>query len=162
MTTQVHNIGEEFMTKVLAGDLSLPSTVDVLLFHDGEVSGDTTNGDDLGPDDDLGDITTEPDGASFARETASLDGDASWDLAQVGGDYEMELQATLSYDLSDSDNPDTLDAYGVVVEFEADGDGSPQDHLWWTDTLDDDYAVQGDFDLDDPSLAISGQTDPSA
>jgi hypothetical protein len=161
MTTQLHNIGEEFERKVLSGEIALPSSVDVLLFHDGEVTGDTTNGDDLAAADDIAAISTEPDGASFTRQSVSLDGATSWTLQQdANSDYQMQISATLTFDLSDSSNPDDIDAYAVVVNWDA-GSGAA-DHLWWTDTLDQGYDVQSvdSFDFDDGALAVSGQNAP--
>lgn len=141
MTTQLHNIGEQFEQEVLSGNIALPTSVDLLLYHDGEVSGNTTAGDDLTESDDVGDITTEPDGAAYARTTVSLDGTTSWTLStDANTDYQMETANTQTYDLSDSENPSTVDAYGVVVNFDA-GTGAAN-HLWWTDTLDQSFDVQ--------------------
>jgi len=134
MTTQVHDIGEEFAIKVLAGEVSLPPDVEVLLFHDGT--------DSLTADSDIEDINTEPDGASFERQVVDLDGDATWTLDQdAESDYFMEVTDPVSFDLSDSDNPSDIDAMAIVVEFEADGDADAQDHLWWTADLDQSYDV---------------------
>jgi len=158
MTTQLHDIGEQFEREVLSGNLSLPSSVEVFVFHDGEVSGDTTNGDDLAKGDDIGAIT-EPGGASFSRSTVNLDGTTSWTLQTDGnGDWEMVVDATLSFDLSDTTNRDDVDAYAVVVNWDAGGGAA--DHLWWTDTLDQAYAVQGTLDVDDAAIAVSGQNAP--
>jgi hypothetical protein len=101
------------------------------------VSGDTTNGDDLTDSSDVGDITTEPAGSAYARQTASLD---TTDLTTslVSGNWEAEV-ATQNFDVSDSDG--TVDAYFVIVTFEAEttSDSSAQDHLFWTDNLDKAY-----------------------
>lgn len=140
MTTQLHDKGEEFEQEVLSGNIALPASVTVVLFHDGEVSGNTTAGDDLAESDDIGAITTQPDGGSYAGQSVSLDGSTSWALSfDASTDYQMEVSATLTYDLSDSSNPTTLDAYGVVVNWD-DGSGAA-DHLWWTDTLDQAFDV---------------------
>jgi hypothetical protein len=161
MTTQVHDIGEQFMIEVLSGNLTLPGSVDVLLFHDGEVSGDTTNGDDLSSTNDVGDITTEPDGGSFARVTLNLNGTTSWTLQlNANNDWEFQSDTTDTFDLSDSSNPTTVDAYGIVVNWDA-GSGAA-DHLWWTDTLDKAYDVSSvdTLNVDDEALATSGQNAP--
>jgi hypothetical protein len=157
----LHDIGEQFEREVLSGATTLPASVDVLLFHDGEVSGDTTNGDDLVAGDDISAISTEPDGASFARATVSLDGSTSWTIQQdANGDYEMVVDATLSFDLSDSSNPAEVDAYGIVVNWDA-GAGAA-DHLWWTDTLDKAYDVSSvdTLDVNSAAIAVSGQNAP--
>lgn len=165
MTTQVHDIGEELEIKVLSGHVTPPSSIDIGLYHDGEVSGDTTNGDDLGSgaSDPNNDITTEPDGANYSRATVSLDGDTSWNLAADGnGDFQMEILNDQTFQLDDSTAPDTIDAYFVVVNWDSDDDGSSEETLWWTDTLDGQYDVQSvdTFDLQNASLAHSGQTAP--
>lgn len=164
MTTQVHDIGEQFETEVLRGVQALPTTVDVLLYHDGEVSGDTTAGDNLSSTSDIADITTEPDGASYARVTVNLDGTDTGSGTDANTDWYMEIVATVQYDLSDSTNPSQFDAYGVVVNWDAtdDGTANASDHLWWTDTLDQAYTISehDTFEVDQARLAHSGQTAP--
>jgi hypothetical protein len=160
MTTQLHDIGEQFERSVLSGETTLPASVEVLVFHDGEVSGDTTNGDDLAAADDIGAVT-EPGGSNFSRQTVSLDGATSWTIQQdANDDYEMVIDATLSFDLSDTTNIDTVDAYAVVVNWDA-GSGAA-DHVWWTDTLDQSFDVSSvdQLDVDDGALAVSGQNAP--
>jgi len=160
MTTQLHDIGEQFEREVLSGNLGLPASVEVFVYHDGEVSGDTTNGDDLVAGDDIGAVT-EPDGASYARAAVTLDGSASWTIQQdANGDSEMVVDATLTFDLSDTGNLTDVDAYGVVVNW--DTGGGAADHLWWTDTLDKAYDVSSvdTLDVDDAAIAVSGQNAP--
>lgn len=137
MTTQLHDTGEEFETKVLIGDASKPSSVDVGLFHDGEVSGDTAAGDDLTDSNDVGDITTEPSGAAYSRQSVTLD-TSGFSATQSSGDWQFDSDSQLSFDLSD-DGSGTLDAYFVVVNYQADGDGSKTDHLYFTGNLSTDY-----------------------
>jgi len=161
MTTQLHDIGENFEREVLSGNLSLPASIEVSVFHDGEVSGDTTNGDDLAAGDDIGAITTFPDGASYSRQTVSLDGSTSWTISQdANGDYQMVVDATLSFDLSDSSNPGEVDAYAVIVNWDA-GTGAA-DHLWFSDTLDStkDVSTVDTLNLDGAAIAVSGQNAP--
>lgn len=157
MTTQLHDIGEEFEQNVLSGNIALPTSVTIILYHDGEVSGDTTAGDDLTSTSDIGAITTQPDGTSYAGQTVSLDGSTSWTLStDANTDYQIEVSATLTYDLSDSANPTTIDAYGVVVNWD-DGAGAA-DHLWWTDTLDQAFDVSSvdTLNVDDAGIAKTG------
>jgi hypothetical protein len=139
MTTQLHNTGEEFMqTLVFREDqISKPASGTIGLYHDGEVSGDTTNGDDLNDSSDVDDITTEPAGSAYARQSAGFD-TTDFTVQFSSGDWEAEF-ATQSFDVSDSDQQ--VDAYFVLVEFQADttSDSSAQDHLFWTDTLDKAY-----------------------
>lgn len=161
MTTQLHDIGENFEREVLSGNLALPTSVTVRLFHDGEVSGDTTAGDNLVAGDDVAAITTKPDGAGYTDATVSLDGSTSWTISQdANGDYQMVADATLSFDLSDSSNPATVDAYAVIVNWDS-GAGAA-DHLWFTDTLDDakDVSTADTLNLNGAAIAVSGQNAP--
>ena len=145
------------MDLVFRGDtITKPSGVTIGLFHDGEVSGDTTNGDDLNDSSDVGDISTEPTGSAYARQSASLD-TTDFTVTYSSGDWQVEI-ATQDFDVSDSDG--TVDAYFVLVEFEADttSDSSPTDHLLWTDTLDKAYDLSNISDtgkLADGRLILS-------
>jgi len=67
MTTQLHDTGEEFLIDAVfrSDTITKPTSVDVSLFND--------NTDALSDSSDIGDITTEPSGAAFARQTATLD-----------------------------------------------------------------------------------------
>lgn len=163
MTTHFHDIGEEFESRHLIADAdaSLPTSVDVLLFHDGEVSGDTTNGDNLAASSDIAAITTEPGGTAYARQTITLDTTNFSTAVDANGDTYIEIVATVSFDLSDS-STGTVDAYGVVIVWDQDGDGVNESHLWWTDVLDQAYDLsQHDtFEIDGASLTRSGQTAP--
>jgi hypothetical protein len=140
MTTQVHDTGEEFAIKDLfrIDVLNKPANISVGLYHDGEVSGDTTNGDDLGDNDDVGAINTEPTGSSFARQTASFD---STDFTvQDNANENFEAIITdLVFDTSDSSQD--IDAYFVVVNFQSSdtGDSSQNNHLYFTGPLDQLY-----------------------
>lgn len=152
MTTQVHDTGEEFAIKDLfrSDEFTKPASVSIGLFHDGEVSGDTTNGDDLAESGDVGDITTEPAGASYARQTASFDG-ADFDAQDNGSANWQAIIANQTFDTTDSSQD--IDAYFVVVNFQAEdtGDGAANDHLYWTGNLDqlydlgsvDEFILQG-------------------
>ncbi|WP_134672589.1 hypothetical protein [Halorussus marinus] len=145
------------MDLVFRGDtITKPSNVTLGLFHDGEVSGDTTNGDDLNDSSDIGDITTEPSGSAYARQSASFD-TTDFTVLYESGNWQAEI-ATQDFDVSDSDQE--VDAYFVLVEFQADttSDGSPTDHLFWTDTLDKAYNLSNISDtakLADGSLIIT-------
>ena len=157
MTTGLHNTGEEFMMDLVfrADTISKPSTVSVGLYHDGEVSGDTTNGDDLTDSSDVGDITTEPSGSAYSRLSASLD-TTDFTNSFTSGNWATEFK-TLSFDVSDSSQ--TVDAYFVVVNYKSDtkSDSSAQDHLFWTDTLDKAYDLSNISDtgnLTDGSLNL--------
>ena len=163
MSTHVHNIGEEFEARHLINDAdaTLPASVDILLFHDGEVSGDTAAGDDLAASADVTAITTEPTGSAYARQTVNLNTTDFTATQDASGDWAQEITATVQFDLSDSTGTQ-IDAYGIVISWDQDGDGTVEDHLWWTDTLDQAYDTgQHDtFEVSGMSLTRSGQTAP--
>jgi len=137
MTTSLYSSGEEYETKVQIDDLSTVTSVDIGLYHDGEVSGDTANGDDLADSDDVGTISTEPSGAAYARQTESLD-TSGFEAVQDSGDWQLQSLNQVSFDLSD-DGSGTVDAYFVVISVQLDGDSSATDHLWFSGNLSSDY-----------------------
>jgi hypothetical protein len=131
MTTQLHDTGEEFVVDAIfrSDTINRPASVNISLFND------STDG--LSDGNDVTDITTEPSGASFSRQSASLDsGDFS--NTDSGGDWQTTI-ADQTFDTSDSNQ--NVDAYFIVVNFQADdtGDGSANDHLFWTGQLDQTY-----------------------
>jgi len=137
MTTSLYSSGEEYETKVQIDELSTVTSVDIGLYHDGEVSGDTTNGDDLADSDDVGAISTEPSGSAYARQTESLD-TSGFEVVQDSGDWQLQSLNQVSFDLSD-DGSGTVDAYFVVISVQLDGDSSATDHLWLSGNLSSDY-----------------------
>lgn len=154
MTTQLHTTGEEFaLDKLFREDtLGSVSEVSIGLYHDGEVSGDTDDGDDLGDDATPDDIDTEPGGSSYSRQTASFDS-SDFDVQENGdGNYEVVITDQV-YDTTDSSQD--IDAYFVVVTFESDheGDGSQNDNLYWTGNLDQLYDLNS---VDEFTLSGAG------
>jgi len=158
MTTQVHDTGEEFAVKDLfrLDLLSKPASVDIGLFHDGEVSGDTTAGDDLGDGNDVGDITTEPTGSAYGRQSASFDSADFTVQDNASANFEAII-ADQTFDTSDSSQD--IDAYFVVVTFQASdtGDGSANDHLYFTGPLDQLYDLNSvdQFTLQGAGLEVN-------
>jgi hypothetical protein len=77
---------------------------------------------------DLADITTEPSGAAYSRQSTTL-------TMTDGGDWQVETSAQVSFDTSDSSQ--NVDSYFLVANFQADdtGDGSATDHLIATGAL---------------------------
>lgn len=132
ITTQLHDTGEEFIMDVVfrSDTLTKPSNVTVGLFNDST--------DSLSDSSDEPDITTEPSGGSYARQSATLDG-ADFTNTDSSGDWQTTI-ANQSFDTSDSNQ--NVDAYFVVVNFAAedtsDG-GTATDHLFWTGNLDQEY-----------------------
>lgn len=158
MTTQVHDTGEEFAIKDLfrSDEVTKPSSISVGLFHEGEVSGDTTNGDDLSDGDDVGAINTEPQGSAYAQQTADFDTVNFTTQDNANANWEAII-SDLVYDTSDSSQD--IDAYFVVVTFQAEdtGDGSANDHLYWTGPLDQLYDLNSvdQFTLQGAGLEVT-------
>ena len=122
MTQLTTDIGEEYLIdEEQDGD-----TVTFLLFDN-----DT---DSIGEEDDLADITTEPDDAEdYDRQSSSV---STAQLAgSGGGDYGYQTDADVVFSVSD--NTETVDAIGFVATFESSvaGDSSPEDHLIGVDEL---------------------------
>jgi hypothetical protein len=143
MTTQLHDTGEEFVIDVVfrSDTLTKPGSVNVGLFNDST--------DSLSDGSDIGDITTEPAGAAYAAQSASLDG-SDFSNTDSGGDWQTTI-TDQTFDTSDSSQ--SVDAYYVSVSFQADdtSDGSPTEHLFWTGQLDQTYDLNS---VD--SLTLSG------
>lgn len=135
MVTQLHDTGEEvILDDFFAESISKPASIDVTLFNDST--------DALTDASDIGDITTEPTGGAFARQTASFGADLS--TQDNGGDWEAII-ADQTFDTTDSTQ--NVDAYAVVVNFNSDdkGDSSATDHLLFTGSLNQSYDL-GDID----------------
>jgi hypothetical protein len=112
MVDLLTNIGEEYVIENNANG----ATIDVGLYND------TT--DALGETSTLSSITTEPAGASYARQTDTVT------TEQISGDFGFDNDSLLSFDTSDSSQ--TVDAFFVVINFTSDtvaGDGATTDHL---------------------------------
>jgi len=158
MTTLVHDTGEEFAVKDLFREdtLTKPGTVSIGLFHDGEVSGDTGAGDDLGDGSDIGDIATEPTGSAYSRQTASFSSADFTTQDNASTNWEAVI-ADQVFDTSDSSQD--IDAYFVVVSFQAEdtGDGAANDHLYWTGPLDQLYDLNSvdQFTLSGAGLEVT-------
>lgn len=132
MTTQLHDTGEEFAIKDLFrhDQITKPASLNIGLFEDAT--------DALSDNSDVGDITTEPTGSAYARQSASLDGSDFTPQDNGSNNWEVVI-ADQTFDTSDSSQ--SVDAYFIVVTFQATdtGDGSATDHLYWTGDLDQTY-----------------------
>lgn len=112
MPNFVTNIGEEWFVE---HDTST-FTVKVGLYRDA--------GDSLGDTSTLSDITTEPTGSSYSRQSTGIS------TLQISGDFGWDNDSNLVFDVSDSS--ETVDHVFLVVSFQSDtvaGDGSAVDHL---------------------------------
>lgn len=119
--------------------LTKPGNVEVGLFNDST--------DALSDGSNVGDITTEPSGGAYARQSASLDS-SDFTNADSGGDWQTTI-ADQTFDTSDS-NQD-VDAYFVTVSYDSDDEGTDAAHLFWTGQLDQTYDLNS---VD--SLTLSG------
>lgn len=150
MTTQVHDTGEEFAVKDLfrIDLLTKPASVDIGLFNDAT--------DVLSDSSDIGDVTTEPGGASYARQSASFDSADFTVQDNANANWEAVI-ADQTFDTTDSSQD--VDAYFVVVNFQASdtGDGSANDHLYFTGPLDQTYDLNSvdEFILSGAGLEVT-------
>jgi len=112
MPNFVTNIGEEWYTEAAVDG----ATVTVGLYNDST--------DSLGDSSVLGDISTEPTGAAYSRQSSAVT------TGQISTDFGFDTDSDLTFDVSDSDQ--TVDHAFFVVDFQSDGvagDGSANDHL---------------------------------
>jgi hypothetical protein len=112
MVDLLTNVGEEWLVENNIDG----ATITVGLYEDAT--------DTLGEPATLSDITTEPAGAAYSRQTDTVT------TAQIGGDFGADNDSTVTFDTSDSSQ--TVDAAFIVVNFQSDtvaGDGSAQDNL---------------------------------
>jgi hypothetical protein len=144
--TGYHDVGEEFAQKATYRDdiLTRPANLSITLYNDGS--------DALVDASDVADISTEPTGASFSRQTVSLDSSAL-SLSQAGGD--LRAEASVSFDTSDSSQ--TIDAYAIVVSFQSDvvnNETTANDHLLTSATLGSSIDLSSGNDTVDLSVDI--------
>ena len=125
MTLGIHNTGKEWRLDYIFLDETGVSSLDVGLFNDST--------DNLNEEDDIGDITTEPVGSAYVRQSVSFG-------INFTNSFDSENWQTvfddLTFDLSDSSQ--IVNAVFVVVHFDSDyaGDGgTAQDHLLFTRPL---------------------------
>lgn len=80
--------------------------------------------DSLGETSDIGDVTTEPDtGGDYARQTDTFN------MADLSGNWGIQNANQITFNVSS--NSQTVNAYMIIVSFQADdtGDGSSTTHL---------------------------------
>jgi len=119
--------------------LTKPASVNVALFNDST--------DALSDGSNVSDITTEPSGGAYARQSATLDG-GDFTNTDSGGDWQTTI-ADQTFDTSDSSQD--VDAYFITVNFNSDDAGADAEHLFWTGQLDQTYDLNS---VD--SLTLSG------
>lgn len=107
MATGVVNTGEELLQKLAAQKVSI-SSMSVGLFNDSTDSISDAN--------DIGDITTEPSGGSYAQQSFSLPGDVTL-IENASTNVQWDV-ADQTFDISDSTQ--TVDSWFVVASFTSD------------------------------------------
>lgn len=106
------NNGEEWMVETNVNG----ATVTVGLYDDST--------DSLGETNDVADVTTEPTGSNYARQSSTVT------TGQFSGDFGFQNDSLLSFDTSNSSQ--TVDNTFWIVNFQADtvsGDTSATDHI---------------------------------
>jgi len=144
VNTELHQHGEEFMQDLV---ISSGKTFQIGLYND---STDT-----LSDTSDVADITTEPSGSAYSRQSDAASG---FTASLSGGDIQIAGN-TQTFDVSDSSQ--TVDSVFVVVNYQSDvvtSDGSATDHLYYTNALDQSYDLSqfdSTVDLDPTKLTLS-------
>jgi len=112
MANELTDIGEEYVVE----NNTNGATVTITTFNNST--------DALSESSTLSSITTEPTGASYARQSSPVT------TLQIGGDFGFDNDSQLSFDVSDSSQ--TVDHAAFIVNFQSDtvaGDASATDHL---------------------------------
>lgn len=117
------DLGEEWLHIT---DVTTVTSLDLLVYNDSTDSiADTNN---------LGDITSEPSGASYARQAANIS------VSQISGDVGFDNDNQETFDMSDSTQ--TIDHYGYETDFQATivaSQGASQENLLLTGALSQTY-----------------------
>jgi len=147
MTTGLLTTGELFVQRssFKANDITRPPSVDILLYNDST--------DSIADGDNLTDVTTEPGGSAYSRQSINLDGSAVTIQENVNGNVEFVL-GNATFDVSDSSN--TVNAYGIVANFDATllSEGVNGDNLIATGNLD----TSQDLSTNSSSLVVESIT----
>lgn len=125
MAQNLTDYGEEWKQRAAAQDIS-PTSIDCGLYDDST--------DALTDSADVGDITTEPSGSAYARQSVTVPTNVT---------FSQDGSSNLQLDIDDqtfdtSDSSQTVDSYFLVVNFTAtvvSADGSSTDHLVLTGSL---------------------------
>lgn len=99
-------------------------------------SEDWVRGDNLFDNDDIGDISTEPSDGNYSRQTGSFSKN------DVNGDWRLETDSDTVFDMTDTTG--RIDAGAVIVNYQSSdtGDGSANDHILFTFSLEQDYLLE--------------------
>ena len=144
VNTELHQHGEEFMQDLV---VSSGKTFSIGLYNDST--------DSLTDTSDVEDITTEPAGAAYSRQSDAASG---YSVSLSSGDVQI-AGTTQTFDVSDSTQ--NVDSVFVVVPYTSDViecDGAETDHLYYTNALDQSYDLSqfdSTVDLDPTKLTLS-------
>jgi hypothetical protein len=122
MAAILTDLGEEYMIKNNLDSV----TFDVGLYNDST--------DSITDNEDIGDITTEPSGGNYARQTGE-----AVSASDISGDWGVDNDNVITFDVTNTTG--TVDSYFFVANFQASdtGDGSATDHLVLTGSLSQSY-----------------------
>ena len=144
VNTELHQHGEEFMQDLVVNS---GLTFTIGLYNDAT--------DSLTDTSDVEDITTEPTGAAYARQSDAASG---YSVSLSGGDVQI-AGSSQTFDVSDSSQE--VDSVFVVVSYTSEvieSDGSDTDHLFYTNSLDQSYDLSqfdSTIDIDPTKLTLS-------
>lgn len=123
------DIGEEYIMDLVENS---GATLIIGFYADDAGPGTPSTTDTISDGDDLSDISTEPTGSGYSRQTESVS-NATVDLS--GSDALLDIP-TQNFDVSDSSRK--VNGFFIGINFDSDeaGDaGTPVDHLIWTGHL---------------------------
>lgn len=119
-------VGEEYTQRLLANDLAIITSWSVSLYNDST--------DSLLDTSDIGDITTEPTGTSYSRQSVSLSADVTLGVNASDNVYiEVDNQ---TFDVSDCSQD--VDAYFVIVSYQStvvNSESGANDHILFNGSL---------------------------
>jgi hypothetical protein len=140
MSAILTDLGEEWMMKF---DLDAEA-IDVGLYDDST--------DQISDGDDLGNITSEPSGGNYSRQSGE-----ALSASDISGDWGVDNDSTISFDVTNTSG--TVDSYFFVANFQASdtGDTSASDHLVLTGSLSQSYDLSN-LDTLDISSGTAGVT----
>ena len=132
MANELFQTGEEFVIRSSIQDSSLNFDADLEI----SLYNDSTDGltDDSGSED----VTTEPTGDGYARDTITLDSAEISTELNADGNFQFEFEDQV-FDVEDSTQD--VNAYVVFVNFESDvaDDTEINEHLYFAGLLDQEY-----------------------
>jgi hypothetical protein len=149
MGTHLHDTGEEAMLRdFFTEDLAKPASLTIGLFSDSTAA--------LTDSEDVADLANEPTGTSYSRQTFSF-GTTDFTVEDNANNNWQAVISDVTFDTSDS--TEAVDAYFVIINFQANdkGDTSASDHLLFTGNLDQEYNLSGidSFTLSGAGLSLN-------